>query len=177
MILDFYSVKFLVWWIVGKIGNLGETWWNPWLSVIIKLFMTLLSSPLIIRLFPYLDYHESVILRKTRLKVLTKLMWPVKTQRKSNWLSPESRRPRKSKAQHYHTVCVLSPFLVVSLLNRFQKSRSTSSARWLQNKIKDLTMSRTSKSPRQFRSDWWTSVVGTGHWSLWYRGDPVLSVG
>jgi hypothetical protein len=32
--------------------------------------MAWLSSPLIIRLFPYLDYHESVILQKTTLKVL-----------------------------------------------------------------------------------------------------------
>ena len=32
--------------------------------------MTWLSSPLIIRLFPYLDYHESVILQKTSLKGL-----------------------------------------------------------------------------------------------------------
>ena len=32
--------------------------------------MAWLSSPLIIRLFPYLDYHESVILQKTSLKVL-----------------------------------------------------------------------------------------------------------
>jgi hypothetical protein len=32
--------------------------------------MTWLSSPLIIRLFPYLDYHESVILLKTSLKDL-----------------------------------------------------------------------------------------------------------
>jgi hypothetical protein len=30
----------------------GETWWKPWLSVIIKLFMAWLSRPLIIRLFP-----------------------------------------------------------------------------------------------------------------------------
>ena len=32
--------------------------------------MDWLSSPLIIRLFPYLDYHESVILQKTSLKGL-----------------------------------------------------------------------------------------------------------
>ena len=30
-------------------------------------FHGLISSPLIIRLFPYLDYHESVILQKTSL--------------------------------------------------------------------------------------------------------------
>ncbi len=54
----------------GELENLGETWWKPWLSVIIKLFMAWLSNPLIIRLFPYLDYHESVILQKTSLKGL-----------------------------------------------------------------------------------------------------------
>jgi hypothetical protein len=35
-----------------ELENLGETWWEPWLSVIIKLFMAWLSRPLIIRLFP-----------------------------------------------------------------------------------------------------------------------------
>ncbi len=69
-ILDFYSVKCLVRWIVGRNGNLGETWWKLWLSVIIKLFMSWLSSLLIIRLFPYFDYRESVILQKTSLKDL-----------------------------------------------------------------------------------------------------------
>ncbi len=68
-------MKFFFWpvgrlWIVRRIANLGETWWKPWLSVIIKLFMAWLSSPWIIRLFPYLDYHESVILQKTSLKGL-----------------------------------------------------------------------------------------------------------
>ncbi len=33
-------------------------------------FHDLIISPLIIRLFPYLDYHESVILQKTRLQGL-----------------------------------------------------------------------------------------------------------
>ena len=33
----------------AELEKLGETWWNPWLSVIIKLFRALLSSPLIIR--------------------------------------------------------------------------------------------------------------------------------
>ncbi len=54
----------------GELENLGEMWWKPWLSVIIKLYIPWLSSPLIIRLFPCLDYHESVILQKTRLKGL-----------------------------------------------------------------------------------------------------------
>ena len=50
--------------------KLGETWWKAWLSLIIKLFRPWLSSPLIIRLFPHLDHHESVILSKTRIKGL-----------------------------------------------------------------------------------------------------------
>ena len=39
-------------------------------DVIIKLFRAWLSNPSIIRLFPHLDYHESVILPKTRQKGL-----------------------------------------------------------------------------------------------------------
>jgi hypothetical protein len=39
-------------------------------TLLIKFFMAWLSNPLIIRLFPYLDYHESVILQKTGLKDL-----------------------------------------------------------------------------------------------------------
>jgi hypothetical protein len=54
----------------GELENLGETWWKSWLSVIIKIFMSWLSNPVIIRLFPDLDYHESVILQKTSLKGL-----------------------------------------------------------------------------------------------------------
>ena len=51
--------------------------WKTWerrgenrLSVTIKLFMPWLSSPLIISMFPHLDYHESVILSKTSMKGL-----------------------------------------------------------------------------------------------------------
>ena len=55
----------------GGLENLGETWWKPaWLSVIIKFFIPWLSNPLIIWMFSYLDYHESVILQKTSLKGL-----------------------------------------------------------------------------------------------------------
>ncbi len=39
-------------------------------DVIIKLFRAWLSNPSIIRLFPHLDYHESVILLRTSLKDL-----------------------------------------------------------------------------------------------------------
>ncbi len=72
MILDFYSVKCLVRWIVGRIWRLER---DVVKSLIIRsnfwqLFIPWLSNPLIIRLFPYLDYHESVILQKTSLKGL-----------------------------------------------------------------------------------------------------------
>ena len=53
MMFDFYSVNCLVWWFTGEssteLEKLGETWWNPWLSAIIKLFRAWLPSPLIIR--------------------------------------------------------------------------------------------------------------------------------
>ncbi len=68
-ILDFYSVNCLVRWTVGRIGKVGKDVVKN-LIIIIKLFRTWLSNPLIIRLFPHLDYHESVVLPKTRLKGL-----------------------------------------------------------------------------------------------------------
>ena len=69
MILDFYSVN----WSgesSAELGKLGVPWWIPWLSVIIKIFIPWLSNLLIIRLFPYLDYRESMILQKTWLNFL-----------------------------------------------------------------------------------------------------------
>jgi hypothetical protein len=69
VILDFYSIKCLVRWIVGRIGKLGRDVVKT-LIITNQLFMTWLSSPFIIRLFPYLDYHESVILQKTSLQGL-----------------------------------------------------------------------------------------------------------
>jgi hypothetical protein len=67
VILDCYSVKCLVRWIVGRTGKLGR---DVVKTLIIKLCMAWSSRPLIIRLFPDLDYHESVILQKTSLKGL-----------------------------------------------------------------------------------------------------------
>jgi hypothetical protein len=64
--------------------ELGETWWKPWLSVKIKLFIPWLSSFLMVRLFPYLDYHESVILRKNNL---TGLILIIKSTYKSWYVS------------------------------------------------------------------------------------------
>jgi hypothetical protein len=68
-------IRFLFWTVwfgepSAESEKLRETWWKAWLSLIIKLFRVWLSRPLIIRLFPNLDYHESVILPKTRLKGL-----------------------------------------------------------------------------------------------------------
>jgi hypothetical protein len=55
--LDFYSVICLVRWIMVRIGKVGrEVVRKAWLSLIIKLFRAWLSRPLIIRLFPPLDY-------------------------------------------------------------------------------------------------------------------------
>ncbi len=52
VILDFYSVKVLVRWIVGRIGKLGR---DVVKTLIIKFFMVWLSSLLIIRLFPLIS--------------------------------------------------------------------------------------------------------------------------
>jgi hypothetical protein len=75
MILDLYSVNWLVRLIVGRIG---KVWRDVVKTLIIsgnqatdhQAFHSLIINPLIIRLFPYLDYHEPVILQKTSLKVL-----------------------------------------------------------------------------------------------------------
>ncbi len=47
-----------------------QTFHSLIINPIIKLFIPWLSIPLIIRLFPYPDYHESVIPQKNRLKDL-----------------------------------------------------------------------------------------------------------
>ena len=88
--LDFYSVICLVRWIMVRIGKVGrEVVKKAWLSLIIKLFRDWLSRPLIIRLFPPLDYHESVIHAKTSRKGL---IWyyhqPIKLDSKPWGTSP-----------------------------------------------------------------------------------------
>jgi hypothetical protein len=75
-------------------------------AVIIKRFIPWLSSPLIIRLCPYLDYHESVILQKTSLKGLILIIkstyqpWYVPL-RLTNEASVEQLRVRASTAPRY----------------------------------------------------------------------------
>jgi hypothetical protein len=70
MILDFYSVNWLVRLIVGRIGKVGRDVVKTLIISDNQVFNSLIINPLILRLFPYLDYHESVILQKTSLKVL-----------------------------------------------------------------------------------------------------------
>jgi hypothetical protein len=74
------------------------------LIVIIKIFMPWLSSPLIIRLFPDLDYHESVILQKTSLKSLILI---IKSGKNRHIHPDECGHPALGRDRSSH-VCLLS---------------------------------------------------------------------